>query len=188
MKSRINPAVAPFPPKIQKLIESVMPPGMEPLLLFTTLARDERLFRKFFAGALLDDGHLTVRQREIVINRTTARCGSEYEWGVHVTLFGARANLTEDQIRSLAYGVSSDACWDEEEPVLLRLCDELHEGAEVSEETWGQLREHFDDEAILELLMLAGFYRTVSYLTNVLQLPLEPRVRRFPELPDGERS
>jgi len=28
--------------------------------------------------------------------------------------------------------------------------------------------------------MLAGFYRTVSYLTNVLRLPLEPDAARFP--------
>ena len=27
---------------------------------------------------------------------------------------------------------------------------------------------------MLELLLLAGFYRTVSYLTNALRLPLEP--------------
>ena len=67
-----------------------MPPAVPPLMLFTTLARDPRLFGKFFAAGLLDRGHLTLRQREIVIDRTTALCGSEYEWGVHVALF-ARA-------------------------------------------------------------------------------------------------
>lgn len=159
-----------------------MPPGMQPLTLFTTLARDERLFQKFFAGSLLDRGHLTLRQREIVIDRTTARCGSEYEWGIHVALFGARANLTEEQIRSLVHGSASDACWSEQERVLIQLCDELHEQVGIADATWEQLRHLFDDEAILELLMLAGFYRTVSYLTNSLKLPLEPQARRFPEV------
>jgi hypothetical protein len=37
----------------------------------------------------------------------------------------------------------------------------------------------FSEEAMLELLMLAGFYRTVSYLTNALRLPLEPYAARF---------
>ena len=32
---------------------------------------------------------------------------------------------------------------------------------------------------MLELLMLAGFYRTVSYLTNALRLPLEPDASTF---------
>lgn len=42
------------------------------------------------------------------------------------------------------------------------------------------MRAHFSEEAIIELLLLAGFYRTVSYLTNSLRLPLEPFAARFP--------
>jgi hypothetical protein len=38
----------------------------------------------------------------------------------------------------------------------------------------------FGDAAIIEIVMLAGFYRTVSYLTNVLRLPLEHYAARFP--------
>jgi alkylhydroperoxidase family enzyme len=43
-----------------------------------------------------------------------------------------------------------------------------------------ELRATFSEEAILELLLLAGFYRTVSYLTNALRLPPEPFAARFP--------
>lgn len=179
MTSRIAPAMPPFSPEVQTVLDKIVPPGMKPLTLFTTLARDERLFRKFFGGSLLDRGHLTLRQREIVIDRTTARCGSEYEWGIHVALFGQRVQLTQEQIRSLEHGTSGDECWDNDERLLIRLCDELHERATIADETWEQLRQGFSEEAILELLMLAGFYRTVSYLTNVLELPLEPQGRRF---------
>ena len=158
-----------------------MPEGMAPLVLFTTLARDERLFRKFFAGGLLDKGHLTVRQREIVIDRTTARCHSEYEWGVHVALFGRRVGLAEPHLRSLVYGAADDACWSDDDRLLIRLCDELHDHCTVSDRLWETLRQQFSEEALLELLLLAGFYRTVSYLTNALELPLEDFARRFPE-------
>jgi len=181
MTPRISPATAPFSPKVQAAFDAILPPGMKPLTLFTTLARDERLLRKFFAGSLLDEGHLSLRQREIVIDRTAARCRSEYEWGIHIALFGARANLTEEQIRSLALGDASDACWSEEERTLIQLCDELHEQVTVTDATWEQLRHSFSDEAILELLLLAGFYRTVGYLTNALKLPLEPQATTFPE-------
>ena len=34
--------------------------------------------------------------------------------------------------------------------------------------------------ALVEVLMLAGFYRAVSYLTNALRLPLESYGARFP--------
>jgi alkylhydroperoxidase family enzyme len=153
--------------------------GKPPLLLFTTLARDPRLFEKFSAGSLLDRGHLTLRQREIVINRTTARCRSEYEWGVHVATFGAKVGLERVQLRSLVHGGPDDRCWQGEEGDLLRLCDSLHRDSDVDDALWASLRQRFSEEAMLELLMLAGFYRTISYLTNALRLPLEPGAARF---------
>lgn len=77
--ARVAPLAAPLPPDIQDAVDHIMA-GNEPLVLFTTLARDRRLFFKLFNAGLLDRGHLTLRQREIVINRVTAQCGAEYEW------------------------------------------------------------------------------------------------------------
>jgi alkylhydroperoxidase family enzyme len=180
MSARIAAAIPPFPGDLQERLTRRMPPGRAPLVLFTTLARDDRLFRRFFDGGLLDRGHLTIRQREIVIDRTTALCRSEYEWGVHVAFFGAKAGLTEEQLRSLVHGGPGDACWSPGEALLIRLCDELHSTAEVSDEVWNGLREEHSEAGMMELLMLAGSYRTVSYLTNALKLPLEPDAPRFP--------
>ena len=150
-------------------------------MLFRTLARDKRLIERFMGGGLLDKGHLTLRQREIVIDRVTARCGSEYEWGVHVAFFAKRAGLDAAQQRSLVRGGPGDACWSAEDALLIRLCDALHERCDIDDSLWGELRARFSEEAILELLLLAGFYRTVSYLTNALRLPLEPYAARFPD-------
>ena len=156
-----------------------MAPGRAPLVLFATLARDERLFGKFFSGGLLDRGHLKLRQRELVIDRTTALNKCEYEWGVHVAFFGDRAALTPRQIESLVHGGPEDDCWSQEDRLLLRLCDELHNTATVSDALWEALRQQHSEEAMLELLMLAGFYRTVSYLCNAIRLPMEPDSIRF---------
>lgn len=188
MAARIAPAVAPYSPLVQEKLNKIMGPGRDPLVLFATLARDERLFKKFFASGLLDRGNLTLRDREIVIDRTTALCRSEYEWGVHVSLFGQKANLTEDQIRSLAFGEADDACWDRKESLLIRFCDELHETSTISEALWVSLRREFSEEAIIELLMVAGFYHTVSYLTNSLCLPLEAFARRFADVESSSQT
>ena len=126
MKARIAAATPPHSAMIQAWLEKIMPPGVPPLVLFTTLARDERLFGKFFSGGLLDKGHLSLRQRELVIDRTTALCRSEYEWGVHVALFADRVGLTAEQVRSLAQGSGEDACWDAGDKLLLDFCDALH--------------------------------------------------------------
>jgi alkylhydroperoxidase family enzyme len=178
--ARIAAAAPPFAPEVQAWLDRTMPPGTPPLVLFATLARDPRLFGKFFAAGLLDRGHLTLRQREIVIHRTTARCGSEYEWGVHATIFAARAKLTPEQLHSTVHGGPDDACWSADDRPLLRLCDALHASSTLDDTLWQQLRAIFSEEAMLELLLLAGFYRTVSYLTNALQLPLEANGTRFP--------
>jgi len=179
MSARIAPASPPFDPEIAETIALTMR-GQPPLLLFTTLARDPRLCKKFFAGGLLDKGHLTLRQREIVIDRTTALCRSEYEWGVHIAIYAAKAGLSEEQVRSTVTGSAEDACWGGEDRLLIRFCDALHKDCDVDDALWRDLRNAFSENAILELLLLAGFYRAVSYLTNALRLPPERTGARFP--------
>ena len=180
MTARIAPAQPPFPADVQAALDRAMPPDMPPLVLFTTLARDRRLFGKFFAGGLLDRGHLTLRQREVMIDRTTARCGSEYEWGVHVAIFGARAGIDAGQAHSLVHGGPQDACWSPEDRLILQLADALHDTDDVDDALWQALRERFSAEATIELVMLAGSYHTVSWLTRALRLPLEADAARFP--------
>jgi alkylhydroperoxidase family enzyme len=177
---RIAPADPPYPPEVQARFDALMPEGMAPLLLFRALARDQRLFQRFMGGGLLDKGHLTLRQREIVIDRVAARCGAEYEWGVHIAFFADRAGLDAAQRRSLVRGGPDDACWSAEDALLIRLCDALHERCDIDDALWAELRARFSEEAMLELLLLVGFYRTVSYLANALRLPLEPYAARFP--------
>jgi alkylhydroperoxidase family enzyme len=176
---RIAPAEPPYRAEVQARLDALMPPGVAPLLLFRVLARDRRLFERFMGGGLLDRSHLTLRQREIVIHRVTARCGSEYEWGVHAALFARRAGLEADQLHSTVHGGPHDACWSAQDALLLRLCDALHADCTIDDALWAELRAVFSEEAILESLLLAGFYRTVAYLTNALDLPPEPFAGRW---------
>jgi hypothetical protein len=83
------------------------------------------------------------------------------------------------QQRSLVRG-GAGSCWSAEDALLIRFCDALHERCDVDDALWAELRGRFSEEGVLELLLLAGFYRTVSYLTNALRLPLEPYAARFP--------
>jgi alkylhydroperoxidase family enzyme len=179
MSARIAPARAPFDKDVAELIERRMK-GRPPLHLFATLARDPRLCKKFFAGGLLDEGNLTIRQREIIIDRTTALCRSEYEWGIHITVFAKQAKLSAEQIYSTACGSAEDACWPDQDRLLIRLCDALHRECDIDDELWRDLNTSFTENAIIEMLMLAGFYRTISYLTNGLRMPLEQVGARFP--------
>ena len=180
MTTRVEPVPAPYPPELQKVFDAIMPPGVPPLALFTTLARVPRIWDRFRAGSLLDRGPVSLRHREIVIDRTCARCGCAYEWGVHVAFFAQRAALTQEQVRATVHGDSNDPVWTDEERVLIRMVDELHDSASLSDATWGALAATFSVEQILELTGLVGFNHTVAFFANGLKLPPESRSVPFP--------
>ena len=77
-EARIAPQDEPYSDKVREHLDKKMPKGVPPLLLFTTLARNERVFERFMPGSLLDKRAISLRQREIVIDRACARCGCEY--------------------------------------------------------------------------------------------------------------
>jgi alkylhydroperoxidase family enzyme len=156
-----------------------MPEGVPPLLLFRTLARDERLFTRFMDGGLLDPGHVALRERELVVLRVCALNRSDYEWGVHVALLAHRVGFTEEEVAATARPVE-DHPWAEREALLLRLCDVLQAACEVEEQLWAELRRNFSEMALLEILLLIGKYRQVSILTNVLRLEPEAGTPRLP--------
>jgi alkylhydroperoxidase family enzyme len=180
MTARISPLSAPYPPGVTEDFARLMPPGLEPLSLFRTLAHNPRVLGRIRRGGLLDDGSITLRQRELVILRTTALAGAEYEWGVHVAFFGEAAGFDAAALRAVVHADAGDPAWAPEESALLKACDELHATARISDPTWTVLRQHFDNSQLVEVLVLAGLYRMVSYVINGTKLALEPNAPRFP--------
>ena len=183
MTARVAPATEPYPDKVQAAFDRMPRSWMPPFRLFTTLARHPEMFERFIRGApsYLPGTKLSLRQREVLLHRVTARCGCRYEWGMRVHYFADEAGLTEAQVKATVHGDAGSACWDANDALLIRLADELHDSCDIGDDLWPALRAAFGDEAILELLMLAGYYRTVGYLANGLRLPPEPEIcRPFP--------
>jgi hypothetical protein len=177
--SRIAPLQPPYAPEIQGQFDRIMR-GAPPLMLFRVIAAQPRAWEKFRAGSLLDHGPLSLREREIVIDRTCARTGCEYEWGVHVTTFAQAAHLTEEQVRATVLGRADAPCWSAAEQALMSAVDALHDRATLSDAEFAALSAYYDDAKVFEIILLCGFYRTVSYLANGLALPLEDKAARFP--------
>src|ERR1700716_4077894 len=177
--SRIAPLEPPYAPEIQGQFDRIMQ-GAPPLMLFRVVAGQPRAWEKFRAGSLLDRGPQSLREREIVIDRTCARTGCEYEWGVHVATFAGPARLTDEQARATVLGEAAAPCWSASEQALIAAVDALHARATLSDEEFKALSAHYDDAKVLEIILLCGFYRTVSYLANALDLPLEETAARFP--------
>lgn len=186
--ARITPAPTPYPPHIEAELARIMPSGVEPLVLFRTMARNPRIFARLFAGGLLDKGTLDLRHREIVIDRTTARLGCEYEWGVHIAFFAAKANLDDVHVAATVNDPANSSCWSLCEQALLAMVDDLVDRRTIGETTWAFLATHFDDAQILEAIALVGYYHTISFLCRGLDLPLERYGARFPNETSGAAS
>jgi len=182
---RIEPLQPPYEAEIDALLKKWMPPGAasEPLRLFRTLAvHDELASRMRPLGAgILGHGRVDPREREIVIHRTCARAGAEYEWGVHVLAFGKPLGLSDQQIAATVNGWAEDPAWSEHDAQLIRLADELHDSCSVSDALWASLTERFSSEQLLELVITAGWYRLLSYVINAAGVESEPWAARFRE-------
>jgi alkylhydroperoxidase family enzyme len=159
-----------------------MPSAVEPLPLniFRTLAHNEPLSKAFLklGGHLLGGGVLPTREREIVILRVGWRAGSEYEFGQHTTI-GKKAGLSDEEISRLADCGSGS--WDPADDALIKLVDELCDTDSVGDETWQRLAIRWSDAEMLELLVLAGYYRLVSGMLNSVRVALEPGTPGWPE-------
>ena len=177
--SRVAPLEPPYAPEIREQFDRIMR-GAPPLVLFRVMAGHPRAWEKFRGGSLLDRGPLSLREREIVIDRTCALNACEYEWGVHVATFAEAADLTEEQVRATVLGDADAPCWSAAEQAIIAAVDALHARATLSDAEFKALSAHYDEAKILEIILLCGFYRTVSYLANALALPLEPEAARFP--------
>ena len=180
---RIAPLEAPFEPDIEEQLRSMMPPGVPPIALFRTFVRNRPMaaamqpWGRHQLGRELSVG---LREREIVIDRTCARCRCEYEWGVHVAFFAARAGLDQAQIVSLTSGGAGDECWSEpRDRLLIRLVDELHDTSDVSDVLWEKLAAAYDGAQLLDLVLLCGWYHAISFVARAARVPLEDGAPRF---------
>jgi 4-carboxymuconolactone decarboxylase len=181
---RIPPLEPPYEPALEEMLKKWMPPAspIEPLALFRTLAVHEELASRMrpLGAGILGHGRVEPRDREIVIHRTCARTGAEYEWGVHVIAYGKPLGLTDEQIAATVHGAADDPAWSAQDALLVRVADELHDTCGISEALWTALAERYPNDQLLELVITAGWYRLLSYVINAAHVEREQWAARFP--------
>jgi len=176
--ARLEPLAEPYPPEIAEALARMTPPGLPPIALFRTVAHNPRVLARWRSGMLLDKGSITLRQRELVILRTTARLGAEYEWGVHIGFFAAKAGFGEVERAATVH--AGPEAWTGAEAVLVRIADALIDTATLDDALWAEAAAHFSPAQLVEILSLVGLYHMVSFVVNASGIAREPGAPGFP--------
>ena len=181
--ARIAALAAPYEPDVEQQLARMMPSGVDPIGLFRTFARNMAMTTAMHGWGGYELGRtlsLSKRQREIVIDRVTARCGCEYEWGVHVAFFADAVSFSQDQVRSLTVGTPADDCWDDPvERLLIEAVDSLHDTSDIDDELFARLGAVLSDAQLLDLFMLTGWYHAISFCARAARVDLEPGAPTF---------
>jgi hypothetical protein len=128
---------------------------------------------------------LSLRHRELLILRVTARCGAEYEWGVHVQVFADKAGLTAGQVRSVTAGQPDDPCWTERaDRAVIRAADALDRDNDLSDDDWTGLVAAVGEDGAVDALLICGWYRAISYVARATRLAPEPGAPLFADVGD----
>ena len=178
-----TPRVPPIPAVAAKARERMSGSPANAVNVVATLATNRLVSKGMgsFAQALLFEGSLDPRLRELVILRMGWNCQAVYEFGQH-TLFGRSAGLTEEQIYLVTRPISLGQ-WTPLEAAALQLVDDLYADDCVADSTWATLEGQVDHATIIELMGAALCYRVVSGLLNSCGVQLDEGVPGWPERP-----
>jgi alkylhydroperoxidase family enzyme len=122
------------------------------------------------AQKYLSECELDIRDRELAILRIGWLSQAPFEWGAHVKI-AKRNGITSEEIERVIEG-SFAAGWTRKDCAIVRAMEELHAASMITDETWADLQEYYNDRMLIELVILAGQYKTVAYYQNCLRLPL----------------
>jgi len=150
------------------------------LNLYKTMLNHPTLYgpRYKFGSYLQRDSLLPPKTRELLILRTAALTGAEYEWGHHVEA-AQKAGFSAAEIRRIKSGPDASG-WSEEHAAVLRAADELRRETFVSDRTWATLAKHYDTKRLIEIIYTSGGYTMTALAINSLGIQLEPGFPRFP--------
>jgi len=162
-------------------LETALTLDGRPLNIFGVLGHHPKLLKRFnlLGGFILNKGLIPERERELVVLRVGWNARAVYEFGQH-TVIGKRCGLTDQEITALTWA-PHDYDWSADDLALIALADDLAADDCLSDGTWLALTVSWSDAELVELLIIAGFYRLVSGFLNSAGVQLDDGIPGFPD-------
>jgi alkylhydroperoxidase family enzyme len=156
-------------------------PAQKTANIYKTLARAPELAMKMvaFGRALRNDSLMSARHRETIILRIGWNCRGEYEFAQHRRV-ALESGMTIEDVKRICDGPDAEG-WDPFERWLCIAADDLHNTNKLSDAAWEAIRAEYDDEQVVQAMLLIGYYTLVSYVLNALGTPIEPGQVSFPD-------
>lgn len=182
MTSPRLPPIANPDAEVQEILEKTLvgTEKGEALAIFRTLAHNPMVLKRFnvLGGGFMSRGVLPARLRELVILRVAWLSGCDYEWGQHAEI-ALRNGVTKDEVAWIPRALEADY-WSAVERAALKTTDRLMAQEEIDDELWARLSQEFDSAALVELILLIGFYRMTADFLKTMRVPLEDWLEPLP--------
>lgn len=181
---QLEPLPDELTPQLARVAESFAAEGRSAIDLHRALANAPAILMGFheLSDALRYQTSLPRALTETVILRIALLTESEYEWEHHSRM-ARKAGVSQAQLRDLPIWRDSSA-FDDQVRSALTAADAIH-GLDLDDGAFGDLRKHFSDQEIVELVVLISHYEAVARIATALRIEVEPEYR--PDPGDSER-
>ncbi len=126
-----------------------------------------------------NESRLDPRLREMAIIQVGYLARSVYEYAHHVQI-GLGVGVTEADIRAIADDTAGKpTALDALTKAVLKAARELSRDISLADETFAVLRQHLDNERLIDLFMAICSYNGVVRLLAALQIDLEDEYRQY---------
>jgi alkylhydroperoxidase family enzyme len=125
-----------------------------------------------FGNALATDLAITPAVRELVILTVARIERGLYEWTQHIPAALA-AGCRQEQIAAIEAGDFVSGVFDDRERALLRFVHEVVAKVRAREETVEAAKAYFPPQEIVEIILTAGFYMTITRMTETLRVDID---------------
>ena len=170
MSTRIDPIVPGTKPELAKLEEKILQERGRISPLYQILLNAPEIAQGWEAllTAIRNRNSLSPAIREMIILRVAVLNRAQYEFDAHVP-HAVKAGMSEDQIALLKED-SIAGTFSEQERLILKLTDVMTKEIQVPDSLFDQVKPHFNDQEILELVTTISAYNMVSRLLNALHI------------------
>ncbi|MGD9932993.1 MAG: carboxymuconolactone decarboxylase family protein [Dehalococcoidia bacterium] len=132
---------------------------------------------------------LSPQLRELGLMRTGFAAGSQFVFSQHCKA-ARSAGLSEDKVAAITSWSTADVYSADERAVLAYTDAVVLQDGRVSDQTFAALKQHLDDESILELTYAVATYRLHATMCRALRLEYDDVDERVIEIaaPAGQQS